>query len=100
MVWDVQEFTSLSKFKRRVHLTYIEFHDDIGIIEDEAFLGNRSLMSVELLGVKIVKAYAFQNYYQMTEIVKLAFQRCHWLNDLNEDIERDKPIFNRGRAKK
>mmetsp|Transcript_11720 Transcript_11720/g.16808 ORF Transcript_11720/g.16808 Transcript_11720/m.16808 type:complete len:92 (-) Transcript_11720:681-956(-) len=55
------------EFKYRAHhLIYVEFHDDIEIIEDEAFLGNRSLLSVKLLGAKIAKAYAFQNYYLPT----------------------------------
>ena len=63
----MQEFISLSKNSEKgiqiscsSNLRGIS-RCEIRIIEDEA-------MSVELLGVKIVKAYALQNYYQLTDV--------------------------------
>eukprot|EP00986_Skeletonema_menzelii_P002459 scaffold660_cov71-Skeletonema_menzelii.AAC.1 len=46
-------------FNCRQQLIYVEFHDDIEIIEKNAFRGCRLLRSIKLLGVKIVKKFAF-----------------------------------------
>ncbi len=47
-------------FYRRENLIYVEFHDEIEIIEEYAFTGCISLRgSIKLLGVKIIKSNAF-----------------------------------------
>ena len=46
-------------FKDRRQLIYVEFHDGVEIVEEEAFYCCRSLRSVKLLGVKIIKELAF-----------------------------------------
>jgi len=46
----------------------VEFHDDIEVIELEAFSGCCSLGSVKLLGVKIVRAQAFSSCRGLTDV--------------------------------
>eukprot|EP00986_Skeletonema_menzelii_P012350 scaffold6796_cov142-Skeletonema_menzelii.AAC.1 len=46
-------------FYYREQLISVEFHDDIEIIEEEAFECCISLRSIKLLGVKIIKKWAF-----------------------------------------
>ena len=46
----------------------MEFHDDIEVIELEAFSGCCSLRSVKLLGVKIVRASVFKNCTGLTDV--------------------------------
>ena len=55
-------------FCYRRQLTEVEFHDDIEIIEEEAFDHCHSLRSIKLLGVKQIKARAFQHCTDMTDV--------------------------------
>jgi len=55
-------------FEFRRSLIYVEFHDGIERIEGFAFGGCSSLRSVKLLGVKIVKAEAFNNCTQLMDV--------------------------------
>eukprot|EP00986_Skeletonema_menzelii_P003117 scaffold912_cov178-Skeletonema_menzelii.AAC.2 len=55
-------------FYKRRQLIYVEFHDDIEIIEECAFWGCHSLRSIKLLGVRIIKAVAFYNCYGLTDV--------------------------------
>eukprot|EP00986_Skeletonema_menzelii_P011006 scaffold5535_cov81-Skeletonema_menzelii.AAC.1 len=55
-------------FFNRRQLIYVEFHDDIEIIEKLAFYGCYSLRGVKLLGVKIVKEAAFQFCIRVTDV--------------------------------
>eukprot|EP00986_Skeletonema_menzelii_P011564 scaffold5994_cov75-Skeletonema_menzelii.AAC.1 len=78
-------------FYYRQQLIYVEFHDDIEIIEEQAFEGCISLKgSIKLLGVKIIKAGAFC-YCELTDVEfgdKLetieheAFQNCEALKKI------------------
>ena len=108
--------------QRLFHLIYVEFHDGIEIIEEEAFDCCFSLCSsvnmlgirgpIKLLGVKVIKAGAFNNCYVLTDVefgdkletieqnafssaglknVKMlsvrtvgraAFSKCPWLTDV------------------
>ncbi len=50
----------LRAFYQRYHLISVEFHDEIEIIEEEAFSFCRSLRGpIKLLGVKIINMGAF-----------------------------------------
>eukprot|EP00986_Skeletonema_menzelii_P010979 scaffold5509_cov152-Skeletonema_menzelii.AAC.2 len=56
-------------FQYRRQLIYVEFHDDIEIIEELAFYDCISLKgSIKLLGVKIVKESAFHHCYGVTDV--------------------------------
>eukprot|EP00986_Skeletonema_menzelii_P003119 scaffold912_cov178-Skeletonema_menzelii.AAC.4 len=56
-------------FYYRRQLIYVEFHDDIEIIEELAFECCESLKgSIKLLGVKIIKAAAFQYCCELTDV--------------------------------
>jgi len=55
-------------FYYRQQLIYVEFHDDIEIIEEYAFRGCISLRGVKLLGVKIIKYYAFHQCRGLTDV--------------------------------
>eukprot|EP00986_Skeletonema_menzelii_P003821 scaffold1251_cov87-Skeletonema_menzelii.AAC.3 len=78
-------------FFLRRQLIYVEFHDDIEIIEEEAFECCESLKgSIKLLGVKIIKKWAFL-YCELTDVEfgdKLetigheAFSRCTALKNI------------------
>lgn len=71
-------------FYYRVVLSYLEFHDEIEIIGVEAFAGC-TLRRVKLLGVKMIKEFAFSDCYdlsdvefgdQLEKIEYRAFDRC------------------------
>ena len=55
-------------FYGRFHLIYLEFHDEVEIIEEHAFYGCYSLRSAKLLGVKIIKKYAFYDCWALTDV--------------------------------
>ncbi len=55
-------------FQYRSRLVYVEFHDDIEIIEMFAFCGCTLLKCVKLLGVKIIKELAFYNCSALTDV--------------------------------
>jgi len=56
-------------FYKRRNLTSVEFHDEIEIIEEEAFKDCNSLRgSIKLLGVKIVKRSAFHDCRAITDV--------------------------------
>eukprot|EP00986_Skeletonema_menzelii_P001729 scaffold470_cov77-Skeletonema_menzelii.AAC.1 len=56
-------------FYCRQQLIYVEFHDDIEIIEECAFWGCESLRgSIKLSGVRIIKEYAFCHCYGLTDV--------------------------------
>eukprot|EP00986_Skeletonema_menzelii_P003677 scaffold1172_cov144-Skeletonema_menzelii.AAC.2 len=55
-------------FRYRQQLVYVEFHDDIEIIEKYAFVGCFSLRSVKLLGIKIVRIWAFGHCRGLTDV--------------------------------
>ena len=79
-------------FYNRRQLIYVEFHDDIEIIEKLAFYGCYSLRgNIKLLGVKIVKEAAFQfchgvtdvEFGDMLEIIEeFAFNSCRALKNI------------------
>ena len=55
-------------FFNRRQLIYVEFHDDIEIIEKDAFRGCTSLKgSIKLLDVRIIKEYAFFNCERLAD---------------------------------
>ena len=54
-------------FQFHRHLISVEFHDGIEIIEENAFSGC-SLISVKLLGVRIIKTLAFYNCSGLTDV--------------------------------
>eukprot|EP00986_Skeletonema_menzelii_P001710 scaffold468_cov133-Skeletonema_menzelii.AAC.2 len=86
-------------FFLRRQLISVEFHDDIEIIEEEAFYGCTSLRgSIKLLGVKIIKAWAFYNCYGLTDvefgdkletIEEWAFYSCTALKNIKMPSARD-----------
>eukprot|EP00986_Skeletonema_menzelii_P001716 scaffold468_cov133-Skeletonema_menzelii.AAC.8 len=56
-------------FYHREQLIYVEFHDDIEIIEEQAFFCCESLRGdIKLLGVRIIKEYAFYNCEGLTDV--------------------------------
>ena len=56
-------------FFNRHQLIYVEFHDDIEIIEKDAFYNCISLKgNIKLLGVRIVKKWAFQDCRGLTDV--------------------------------
>eukprot|EP00986_Skeletonema_menzelii_P014563 scaffold9775_cov169-Skeletonema_menzelii.AAC.1 len=56
-------------FQYRAQLIYVEFHDDIEIIEERAFRDCESLKgSIKLLGVRIVKEWAFHHCIRVTDV--------------------------------
>ena len=55
-------------FHARRNLIYVEFHDDIEIIEKNAFAWCTSLRNVKLLGVKIIKTKAFFICSDLTDV--------------------------------
>ena len=55
-------------FRDREQVIYVEFHDDIEIIEEEVFEGCIMLMSVKLLGVKIIQARAFLGCHGLADV--------------------------------
>ena len=56
-------------FYRRYHLIYVEFHDGVEIIEEQAFNYCNSLRSaIKLLGVKIISRWAFDNCHRLTDV--------------------------------
>ena len=56
-------------FQNRYELICVEFHDEIEIIEEDAFRGCISLRgSIKLLGVKIIKKEAFFNCIALTGV--------------------------------
>ena len=79
-------------FYYRRQLIYVEFHDGVEIIEEEAFESCRSLnAAIKLLGIKIIKAKAFRGCWALTDvefgdkletIEKLAFNRCNSLKKI------------------
>eukprot|EP00986_Skeletonema_menzelii_P001711 scaffold468_cov133-Skeletonema_menzelii.AAC.3 len=79
-------------FYYREQLIYVEFHDDIEIIEKLAFYGCYSLKgNIKLLGVKIVKESAFHNCTGVTDvgfgdkletIEQIAFLSCRALKKI------------------
>eukprot|EP00986_Skeletonema_menzelii_P015344 scaffold11531_cov157-Skeletonema_menzelii.AAC.3 len=78
-------------FYNRRQLIYVEFHDDIEIIEEDAFEGCISLRSIKLLGVRIIKEYAFCHCTGVTDvefgdkletIEVFAFYRCRALKNI------------------
>eukprot|EP00984_Skeletonema_dohrnii_P010260 scaffold3998_cov153-Skeletonema_dohrnii-CCMP3373.AAC.27 len=75
-------------FERRERLTYVEFHDGIERIEEDAFFWCTSLRSVKLLGVKIIEIGAFANCSSLIDVEfgveletigKSAFYQCRSL---------------------
>ena len=80
-----------SAFLYRQRLTYVEFHDEIEIIEEEAFEGCVSLRKVKLLGVKVIKADAFKDCSGLLDvefgdkletIERQAFYNCNRLKNI------------------
>ena len=56
-------------FQNREHLISVEFHDDIEIIEEDAFICCVSLSaSIKLLGIRIIKAMAFYHCSGLTGV--------------------------------
>ncbi len=55
-------------FCDRIYLICVEFHDEIEIIDEEAFKHCTALKSVILLGVKIIKASAFKCCVSLTDV--------------------------------
>ena len=56
-------------FYRRMQLEYVEFHDDIQMIEEEAFHFCVSLSGcIKLLGVKVIKESAFYYCQRLTDV--------------------------------
>eukprot|EP00986_Skeletonema_menzelii_P013886 scaffold8585_cov159-Skeletonema_menzelii.AAC.2 len=55
-------------FYNRHQLISVEFHDDIKIIEERAFYNCISLRIIKLLGIKIIKAGAFQFCTGLTDV--------------------------------
>ena len=56
-------------FYRRTKLEYVEFHDDIQMIEEEAFHFCVSLSgAIKLLGVKVIKESAFYYCQRLTDV--------------------------------
>ncbi len=56
-------------FENRENLIYVEFHDEIEIIEENAFAGCSSLSGcIKLLGVKIIKEKAFYDCSALTGV--------------------------------
>ena len=56
-------------FYKREHLIYVEFHDGVEIIEEEAFYNCPSFRGrIKLLGVRIIKKYAFSHCHRMTDV--------------------------------
>ena len=49
-------------------LIYVEFHDDIEIIEKQAFEGCNVKGSIKLLGVKIIDFRAFHHCHSLTDV--------------------------------
>ena len=78
-------------FDGRQHLIYVEYHEGVEIIREDAFCGCISLRSVKLLGVKFIGNGAFRCCWGLTEVefgVELetieerAFQDCTSLTSL------------------
>eukprot|EP00986_Skeletonema_menzelii_P003534 scaffold1104_cov187-Skeletonema_menzelii.AAC.1 len=78
-------------FYNRRQLIYVEFHDDIEIIEERAFNYCISLRSIKLLGVRIIKKWAFQDCRGLTDfefgdkletIEHYAFNSCRALKKI------------------
>ena len=78
-------------FYQRYQLIYVEFHDGIEIIEEEAFSCCGALRRVKLLGVKIIKARAFRYCSGLADvelgdkletIEKFAFDNCSSLTKI------------------
>ncbi len=73
-------------FQRRRNLISVEFHDEIEIIEEGAFAWCNSLRGpIKLLGIRIVKKWAFNNCFALPDvkfghmlerIEKYAFNNC------------------------
>ena len=56
-------------FQNRKYLIYVEFHDEIEVIEEYAFDGCSSLSGcIILLGVRIIKKSAFENSRSLTGV--------------------------------
>ena len=55
-------------FHERTNLIDVEFHNEIRIIEDEAFRFCPSLRSLKILGIKIIKERAFTNCSGLTDV--------------------------------
>ena len=55
-------------FRDRQYLIYVEFHDGVEIIEEEAFWGCLSLRVIKLLGVRIIKEKAFFHCGNLTDV--------------------------------
>ena len=55
-------------FYFRYKLIYLEFHDGVEIIEEEAFMGCIALKILKLLGVKIIKESAFNCCSSLTDV--------------------------------
>ncbi len=80
-------------FRSRLHLISVEFHDDIEIIEENAFFGCLSLRgSIKLLGVKVIKVRAFYFCSDLTDvefgnkletIEEEAFEHCTSLRNIS-----------------
>eukprot|EP00984_Skeletonema_dohrnii_P010263 scaffold3998_cov153-Skeletonema_dohrnii-CCMP3373.AAC.30 len=55
-------------FERRERLIYVEFHDGIERIEEDAFFWCTSLRNVKLMGVKIIEEGAFKYCGGLTDV--------------------------------
>eukprot|EP00984_Skeletonema_dohrnii_P007070 scaffold2531_cov126-Skeletonema_dohrnii-CCMP3373.AAC.1 len=77
-------------FYGRIQLIYVEFHDGIEIVEEDAFGFCTSLRSVKLLGVKIIGYGAFYNCVELIDvefdkletIEQWTFNNCRTLRSL------------------
>ena len=64
-------------FRYRYDLIYVEFHDEIEIIEEMAFAYCRSLRGcIKLLGVKIIKKRAF---FECIVLEGVEFGKCYFI---------------------
>ena len=73
-------------FHNRRNLIYVEFHDEVEIIEFEAFFGCISLKILKMLGIKIIKLRAFDYCSGLTDIEfgdKLETIEMYAFNDCN-----------------
>ena len=75
--WDVRrvrihkfvKIISHGAFHNRRNIIYVEFHDEIEIIKENAFRGCASMSGcIKLLGVKIVKSDAFCGCSALTDV--------------------------------
>ena len=55
-------------FRFRRNLIYVEFHDGVEIVDEDAFYGCCCLKSIKLLGVRIIKGHAFCHCYNLVDV--------------------------------